>query len=128
MAVKIKRYDVAFVDQNEGGAVVEHRVEVWGVDRLRAEMEARRGGIRGQVANVRGKGDDVDVTDMGDMLNREALDLWAACVRLKLYDKPSIAWRNEDYVGSEKVKDADGDDAQDVDVDPTPSGPSTGSA
>lgn len=124
MAVKIQRHEVAFV---KNGEIVEHVVEVWGVDRLRAEQEARRNGIRGQVANVRGKGNDVDVTDFGDMLNRTALDLWAACVRTGLYDKPAQAWRTEDYVGSNKVKATATGDPEDTETDPTQPGPSTSS-
>lgn len=128
MSVKIKRYDVAFIDPTSGERV-DHEIEVWGVDRLRGEMEARRAGVRGQSANAqtRGNGGNVDITDMGDMLNREALDIWAACVRLGLYDKASGEWRNSHFVGSEERKDADGDPAE-TDVDPTPSAPSTGGA
>lgn len=125
MAIKIKRFEVAFV---KDGEITEHVVEVWGVDRLRAEQEARRNGIRGQVANVRGKGaDNIDVTDFGDMLNREALDMWAACVRLGLYDRPAQAWRTEDYVGSAKVKDPATGEADEVETDPTQPGPSISS-
>lgn len=122
MAVKIKRFDVAFL---KDGEVVEHEVEVYGVDRLRAEMEGRRSGLKGQSARVRGgrsNSDDVDIDDMGDMLNRQALEVWAACVRLKLYDAPAAQWRTSDYVGSEEIKDAE------ADADPTRSGPSTGDA
>lgn len=120
MAVKIKRFDVAFL---KDGEVVEVEVEVYGVDRLRAEMEGRRSGLKGQTARVRhGRSDDVDIDDMGDMLNRQALEVWAACVRLKLYDAPAAQWRTSDYVGSEEIKDAE------ADADPTQSGPSTGDA
>lgn len=123
MAIKIKKHDVAFL---KDGAVVEHTVEVYGVDQLRAELEGRRAGIQGQRAStsVRGgqSGSKVDINDLGDMLNRKALDLWAACVRLGLYEGDSRKWRTEDFVGSEEHQGAE------VDVDPTPEGPSTGAA
>lgn len=128
MAIKIERFDVAFL---KGGAVVEHTIDVYGVDRLRAELEGRRQGIQGQRANTNIRGGQavtaVEMTDMGDMLNRKALDVWAACVRLGLYDGDARKWRTEDYVGHEAVKDAAGQDAG-GDVDPTPEGPSTGTA
>lgn len=123
MPVKIKKYAVAFLNPN--GEIVHHDVDVIGVDRLRGEMEARRVGVRGQSANAQARGNSVDITDMGDMLNREALDLWAACVRLEHYDKASGEWRTKDFVGSEEIKDVDGDPVE-ADMDPTQSAASTG--
>lgn len=123
MAIKIEKHDVAFL---KDGAIVEHTVEVYGVDRLRAELEGRRHGIQGQRANTSvrgGKGvSNVELTDMGDMLNRQSLDLWAACVRLGLYEGDSRKWRTDDYVGSEKHQ------APEEAADPSPEGPSTGTA
>ncbi|WP_408898642.1 hypothetical protein ACJ5H2_05915 [Nocardioides sp. R1-1] len=123
MAIKIEKHTVAFL---KDGQVVEHDIEVYGVDRLRAELEGRRQGIQGQRANTNvrgGKGTtNVELTDMGDMLNRKALDLWAACVRLGLYEADSRKWRTEDFVGSEEHKD------EATETDPTQQGPSTGAA
>ncbi len=123
MRVQIERHTVAFV---RDGGIVEHEVDVWGVDKMRAELEARRHGLRAASA-TKGKGDAVDVRDLGDMLNREALNLWAACLRLGLYEDPAVKWRTEDYVGSVKHK-AEGSEEGGLDVDPTQSAASTSDA
>lgn len=124
MPVKIKRFEVAFLANDEH---VEHTVEVWGVDRLRAEREGRKIGLKGQKVRVRSgrrTDDDIDVDDMGDLLQREALEMWAACVRLGLYAESADAWRNRDFIGSEKAPGPGGE----ADADPTPPGLSTGDA
>jgi hypothetical protein len=118
MALKIETHDVAFV---KDGNVVEHEIQVWGVDKLRGELEARWLGAKGVGVDVKGR-DNVDIKDLGDHLTREALNLWSACVRLGLYEGDSRKWRLEDYVASEKHETPKDE------PDPTPSAQSTGPA
>lgn len=101
MTIKIDRYEVAWLDSDR--KITEAEVEVLGVDKLRAELEARRAGLRGIGMDVRGKSASASVSDLGDTLNRDALNLWAAVVRVGLYDGPAVKWRTEDYAGSNKL-------------------------
>lgn len=101
MTIKIDRYELAWLDTDRN--VTEAEVEVLGVDKLRAELEARRAGLRGIGMDVRTKSAGASVSDLGDTLNRDALNLWAAAVRMGLYDGPAVQWRTADYVGSNKL-------------------------
>lgn len=97
MAIKRTRYAVAFV---KDGTEVEHEIEVWAVDEMRAELEARRSGLHGIVVDASTK----VATDVGDQRNREALEVWAALTRLGLYDDKAIVFRREHCIGVEEIK------------------------
>lgn len=117
--MKRERYNVAFL---QDGDVVEHEIEVWGVDVLRGEQESRRQGLKFSVVDQSSK----QILDLGDVRGREANELWAACVRLGIYKDKVQAWRLEHYVGSEKLTSATRADKPDPEpVDPTRPDPST---
>lgn len=118
MPITRDRYIVAFLVD---GTEQQHEITVLGVDELRAEKAARGANVRGPQVDARTK----QVTDLGDFHNMEALKLWAALVRNKLYDAKALAFLTEDYVGSEKVGDPD--DSPET-VDPTQPAESTDSA
>lgn len=108
MPIKRTRYDVAYIPDEDRTQVIEEQIEVWGVDELRAEQEARRQGARlPQVV-------DGKIMDLGDFNKVQALQVWAALVRLGRYDKKAIEFCTADYVGADKVK-ADGDQGDELD-------------
>lgn len=115
MAITRDRYEVAFLDDN--GQVAEHEIEVWGVDILRGEQESRRAGYKFSVIDHQAK----MTVDVGDTRSREAMEVWAACVRLGLYNHPAVKWRTEDYVGANKLTSVRPEDAKPAPeaVDPT---------
>lgn len=115
MAITRDRYEVAFV--NDDGDVVEHVIEVWGVDILRGEQESRKAGYKFSVVDHQAR----MTVDVGDTRSREAMEVWAACVRLGLYSHPAVKWRTEDYVGAQKLTSSRPDDGKPAPepVDPT---------
>lgn len=98
------RYAVAYLNPSST-EIEEVEIEVWGVDEMRAELEARRFGLLGPTVNK-----DKTVTDLGDANNRQALDVWAALVRLGLYTGKSPDFRTKHCVGIKKVGDPDDHD------------------
>lgn len=112
MAIKRTHYEVAYLND---GDVAEIDIEVWAVDEMRAELEARRSGLKGIVADA----DTKEVSDLGDVRNRQALEIWAALTRLGLYKGKAIEFRREHCIGIEKVREEP--------VDPTPSEATTAS-
>lgn len=113
MPITRTEYDVAFVDPATKD-IVEHRIEVWSSDEMKAELLARRSGIKGSVVDS----DTKVITDLGDVRNRQGLEVWAALTRLGLYDGKAEEFRREHCVGIEKVGEAQP-------VDPTQSEAST---
>lgn len=114
------RYEVAYLRPGSTD-VEETEVEVWATDEMRAELEGRRQGLRGPVVDSTTR----TITDLGDARNLDALKVWAALVRLGLYEGKSTAFRNDHCVGIAKVG---GDDNPGAAVDPTQPAASTGSA
>lgn len=115
MALTRTKFDVAFIDDK--GTEQEHQIEVWAVDEMRAEMEARRIGLRGSVVDS----DSGVITDLGDIRNRQGLEVWAALTRLGLYTGKAMTFRREHLIAVEKVK------VDPVAVDPTQPEASTAS-
>ena len=98
MAIKRTKYTVEYI---KGDEVAEAEVEVWATDEMRAEMEARRIGLRGSVVDS----DSKVITDLGDVRNRQGLEIWAALTRLGLYSDKAMKFRLEHCIGYEKVEE-----------------------